>query len=100
MAYCSLYEVDIQCDSKGLTALSGLMSRTAEGLHGKPVTFKIIIIIMKIIYIAPNPLKGSRRFTKSVTATLHHKSSTIKYKHIHSSCILMNQKKLKYKDGS
>ena len=30
----------------------------------------IIIIIMKIIYIAPNPLKGSRRFTKSVTATL------------------------------
>ena len=28
---------------------------------------------MKIIYIAPNPLKGSRRFTKSVTATLHHK---------------------------
>ena len=39
-AYCSLYEVDIQCDSKGLTALSGLMSRTA-GLHGKPVTFKI-----------------------------------------------------------
>ena len=34
---------------------------------------------MKIIYIAPNPLKGSRRFTKSVTATLHHKSSTIKY---------------------
>ena len=24
----------------------------------------IIIIIMKIIYIAPNPLKGSRRFTK------------------------------------
>ena len=42
LAYCSLYEVDIiQCDSKGLTALSGLMSRTAEGLHGKPVTFKI-----------------------------------------------------------
>ena len=32
--------------------------------------FVIIIIIMKIIYIAPNPLKGSRRFTKSVTATL------------------------------
>ena len=31
---------------------------------------EIIIIIMKIIYIAPNPLKGSRRFTKSVTATL------------------------------
>ena len=30
----------------------------------------IIIIIMKIIYIASNPLKGSRRFTKSVTATL------------------------------
>ena len=30
----------------------------------------IIIIIMKIIYIAHNPLKGSRRFTKSVTATL------------------------------
>ena len=30
----------------------------------------IIIIIMKIIYIAPTPLKGSRRFTKSVTATL------------------------------
>ena len=51
-----------------------------------------------IIYIAPNPLKGSRRFTKSVTATLYHKSSTIKYKHIHSSCILMNQKKLKYKE--
>ena len=49
------------------------------------------IIIMKSIYIAPNPLKGSRRFTKSVTATLHHKSSTIKYKHIHFSCILMNQ---------
>ena len=55
---------------------------------------------MKIIYIAPNPLKGSRRFTKSVTATLHYKSSTIKYKHIHSSCILMNEKKLKYKDGT
>ena len=55
---------------------------------------------MKIIYIAPNPLKGSRRFTKSVTATLHHKSSAIKYKHIDSSCILMNQKKLKYKDGT
>ena len=53
---------------------------------------------MKIIYIAPNPLKGSRRFTQSVTATFHHKSSTIKYKHIHSSRILMNQKKLKYKD--
>ena len=52
---------------------------------------------MKIIYIAPNPLKGSRRFTKSVTETLHHKNSTIKYKHIHSSCTLMNQKKLKYK---
>ena len=51
----------------------------------------IIIIIMKIDYIAPNALKGSRRFTKSVTATLHHKSSTIKYKHIHFSCILMNQ---------
>ena len=48
---------------------------------------------MKIIYIAPNPLKGSRRITKSVTATLHHKSSTIKYKQIHSSCILKNQKK-------
>ena len=46
---------------------------------------------MKIIYIAPNPLKGSRRFTKSVTATLHHKSSTTKYKHIHFSRILMNQ---------
>ena len=60
----------------------------------------IIIIIMKIIYIAPNPLKGSKRFTKSITATLHHKSSTIKYKHIHSSSILMNQKKLKYKDGT
>ena len=62
----------------------------------------IIIIIMKIIYIAPNPLKSSRRFTKSVTATLHYRSSTIKYmyKHIHSSCILMNQKKLKYKDGT
>ena len=60
----------------------------------------IIIIMMKIIYIAPNPLKGSRRFTKSVIATLNHKSSTIKYKQIHSSCILMNQKKLKYKDGS
>ena len=43
---------------------------------------------MKIIYIAPNPLKGSRRFTKSVTATIHHKSSTIKYKHIH--CLLMH----------
>ena len=41
LAYCSLYEVDIQCDSKGLTALSELMSRTAEGLHGKSVTFKI-----------------------------------------------------------
>ena len=41
LAYSSLYEVDIQCDSKGLTALSGLMSRTAEGVHGKPVTFKI-----------------------------------------------------------
>ena len=54
---------------------------------------------MKIIYIAPNPLKVSRRFTKSVIATLNHKSS-IKYKHIHSSCILMNQKKLKYKDGT
>ena len=53
---------------------------------------------MKIIYITLNPLKGSRHFTKSVTATLHHKSSNIKYKHIHSSCILMNQKKLKYKD--
>ena len=40
LAYCSLLnEVDIQCDSKGLTALSALMSRTAEGLHGKPVTF-------------------------------------------------------------
>ena len=39
LAYCSLYEVDIQCDSKGLTALSGLMSRTAEGVLGKPVTF-------------------------------------------------------------
>ena len=51
----------------------------------------ILIIILKIIYIAPNPLKGSRRFTKSVTATLHHKSSTIKYKHIPFSCILMNQ---------
>ena len=25
--------------------------------------YVIIIIIMKIIYIAPNPLKGSRRFT-------------------------------------
>ena len=63
---------------------------------------KDIIIIMKIIYIAPNPLKSSRRFTKSVTATLHYRSSTIKYtyKHIHSSCILMNQKKLKYKDGT
>ena len=24
-----------------VTALSGLMSRTAEGLHGNPVTFKI-----------------------------------------------------------
>ena len=47
---------------------------------------------MNIIYIAPNPLKGSRRFTKSVTATLHHKSNTIKYKHIHLSCILMNKK--------
>ena len=35
----------------------------------------LIIIIMKIIYIAPNPLKGSRRFAKSVTATLHHKNS-------------------------
>ena len=46
---------------------------------------------MKIINIAPNPLKGSRRFTKSVTAILHHKSSTIKYKHIHLSCILINQ---------
>ena len=47
-------------------------------------------------------LKSSRRFTKSVTATLHYRSSTIKYmyKHIHSSCILMNQKKLKYKDGT
>ena len=56
---------------------------------------------MKIIYIEPNPLKGSRRFTKSVTATLHHKSSTIKYKHIHSLCILMNQKKLKIqRDGT
>ena len=54
---------------------------------------------MKIIYIAPNPLKGSSHFTKSVTATLHHKNSTIKYKHIHSSCILMNQKKLKTKMG-
>ena len=60
--------------------------------------FLSIIIIMNIIYIAPNPLKGSKRFTKSVTATLHHKNSTIKYKHIHSSCILINQKKLKYKD--
>ena len=37
LAY-SLYGVDIQCDSKGLTSLSGLMSRIA-GLHGKPVTF-------------------------------------------------------------
>ena len=46
---------------------------------------------MKIIYIAFNPLKGFRRFTKSVTATLYHKSSTIKYKHIRFSCILMNQ---------
>ena len=66
------------------------------------VAVLIIIIIMKIIYIAPNPLKSSRRFTKSVTATLHYRSSTIKYmyKHIHSSCILMNQKKLKYKDGT
>ena len=63
------------------------------------ITIIIIIIkIMKIIYIAPNPLKGSRRFTKSVIATLNHKSSTIKYKHIRSSCILINQKKLKYKD--
>ena len=51
----------------------------------------IKIISVKIIYIAPNPLKGSRRFTKSVTAILQHKSSTIKYKHIHFSCILMNQ---------
>ena len=50
-----------------------------------------IIIIMKIIYMAPNPLKGSKRFAKSVRATLHYKSSTIKYKHIHFSCILMNQ---------
>ena len=41
LAYCSLYEVDIQCDSKGLTTLSGLMSRTAECLHRKSVTFKI-----------------------------------------------------------
>ena len=32
---------------------------------------------MKIMYIAPNPWKGSKRFTKSVLATLHHKSSTI-----------------------
>ena len=30
---------------------------------------------MKIIYIAPNPLKSSRRFTKSVTATLHYRST-------------------------
>ena len=52
-------------------------------------TFRLSIIIMKIIYIAPNPLKG--RFTKSVTATLHHKISTIKHKHILFSCILMNQ---------
>ena len=66
----------------------------------KVALWMIINIIMKIIYIAPNPLKGSRRFKKSVTATLHHKSSTIKYKHIHFSCILMNQKKLKYKDGT
>ena len=36
--------------------------------------------MMMISYIASNPLKGSRRFTKSVTATLHYKSSTIKYK--------------------
>ena len=60
---------------------------------------------MRIIYIAPDPLQGSRRFTKSVTATLHHKSSTIEYKYILFSCILMNQmyqweKKLKYKDGT
>ena len=77
------------------------MSKTAKGTkqykgdvvdcdHASSVRI-IIIIIMKIIYIAPNPLKGSRRFTKSVTATLHHKSSTIKYKHIFFSCILMNQ---------
>ena len=50
----------------------------------------MMMMMMKIIYIAPNPLKGSRRFTKSVTATLYHKSSTIKYKQIHFSCILMN----------
>ena len=49
------------------------------------------MMMMKIIFIAPNPLKVSRRFTQSVTATLHHKRSTIKYKHIHFSCILMNQ---------
>ena len=55
---------------------------------------------MKIISITPNPSKGSRRFTKSVTATLHYKNSTIKYEHMHSLCILMNQKKLKYKDGT
>ena len=74
-------------------------SLTIEMTKKFPAT---VIIIMKIIYIAPNPLKSSRRFTKSVTATLHYRSSTIKYmyKHIHSSCILMNQKKLKYKDGT
>ena len=45
---------------------------------------------MKIIYIAPNPLKSSRRFTKSVTATLHYRSSTIKYmyKHIHDTLLM------------
>ena len=57
----------------------------------RPFRLHVSIIIMKIIYIAPNPLKGSRRFTKAVTATLHHKSSTIKYKHILFSYILLNQ---------
>ena len=35
LAYWSLYEIDIQCDSKGFTAPSGFMSRTVGGVRGK-----------------------------------------------------------------
>ena len=84
---------------KTVLRMSMMMMRRRRRMGKKAGKIIIIIrIIMKIIYIAPNPLKSSRRFTKSVTATLHYRSGTIKY--THSSCILMNQNKLKYKDGT
>ena len=48
---------------------------------------------MKIIYIAPNPLKSSRRFTKSVTAKLHYRSSTLIHVQTHTLLMHTNESK-------